>query len=73
LTGVAPPLVHRSLVLGVRTLVTAFEWTATEVRGVAFLLYEHGHLTREETGWLAGYVAADAPKTFVDPAPLDGD
>jgi hypothetical protein len=63
----APALVHRDLVMGVRALATAYEWPAGEVRGVVFLLHEVGALTLEETSWLAGYVAEDAPMAPVSP------
>jgi hypothetical protein len=63
----APPLVHRDVVMGVQDLARAFEWPAREVKGVAFLLFEAGALTAEETSWLAGYVAEDAPMEPVSP------
>jgi hypothetical protein len=34
---------------------------------VVFLLYEVGALTLEETTWLAGYLAEDAPMAPVSP------
>ena len=63
----APPLVHPDVVMGVQALARAYEWPAGEVRGVAFLLFEAGALTVEETSWLAGYLAEDAPMEPVSP------
>ncbi|HEX8805154.1 MAG TPA: hypothetical protein VF743_13200 [Acidimicrobiales bacterium] len=57
----APDLVHPDTVAGVRTLVTTFDWPTVEVRAVAFLLFDAGALTADEAGWLAGFVAGDAP------------
>jgi len=67
IVAAAPPLVHAGLCLGVRTFVTAFEWTNREVRGVAFLMYEHGMLDEPETAWLAGYLGEDAPVEAASP------
>lgn len=63
----SPHLVHRDAVMGVRALAKAYEWPAGEVKGVAFLLFEVGALTLEETSWLAGYIAEDAPMQPVSP------
>jgi hypothetical protein len=63
----APPLVHPERALSLRTLIDAFQWTAIEVRGLTFVLYEHGFLTLDETAWLAGYAAADAPRRPISP------
>jgi len=57
----APELVHPEAVAGVRTLVQAFEWPTVQVRAVAFLLFEVDVLTADEAGWIAGFVASDAP------------
>jgi hypothetical protein len=63
----APPLVHPDVVLGVRALARAFEWPTREVKAVAFLMFEAGALSVDETSWLAGYVAEDAPMERVSP------
>lgn len=57
----APDLVHSDLVMGLRTLTLAFRWDCREVAAVAFLLYEHGHLTLDETAWLSGFEGIGAP------------
>ena len=57
----APALEHPRLVLGVRSLIQAFQWSSTEVRGLAFLLAEADALNEEEAAWLAGYCGTDAP------------
>jgi len=61
IVAAAPPLIHADLCLGVRTLTMVFSWHNREVRGVTFLMHEHGHLTERETAWLAGYVGEGAP------------
>jgi hypothetical protein len=63
----APQLVHPELVMGLRTLTVAYRWGAAELRGIAFLLFEVQALTLEETSWLSGYVADDAPMQPVTP------
>lgn len=63
----APRLVHRDVVMGIQALARAYEWPAREVKSVAFLLFEAGALTEEETSWLAGYLAEDAPMEPVSP------
>jgi hypothetical protein len=67
IASAAPTLEHADLCLGVRTLSMAFRWHNREVGGVAFLMFEHGHLTESETAWLAGFVGLDAPATDVSP------
>ncbi len=67
IVAAAPALVHLDLCLGVRTLTLAFDWHNREVRGVTFLMYEHGHLTEQETAWLAGYVGESAPGRAASP------
>jgi hypothetical protein len=67
IANAAPPLVHPDIVMGVQALARAYEWPANEVRGVAFLLHEASALTVEETSWLAGYLAEDAPMEPVSP------
>jgi hypothetical protein len=57
----APELAHPDTVSGVRGLVVAFNWPTVQVRAVAFLLFDAGVLTADEAGWLAGFVALDAP------------
>lgn len=63
----APPLEHRRLVLGVRTLIQGFHWSSKEVRSLAFVLYEADALTIDEAAWLAGYCGADAPMSPQSP------
>jgi hypothetical protein len=63
----APRFVHPDVVMGVQALARAFEWPALEVKGVAFLLFEAGTLTEQETSWLAGYLAEDAPMEPLSP------
>ena len=63
----APALEHRRLVLGVRNLTQGFHWSSTEVRSLAFLLYEAGALTEVEAAWLAGYCGAGAPMSPQSP------
>ena len=63
----SPTLEHAELCLGVRTLATMFRWHNREVRGVTFLMFEHGHLTERETAWLAGFVGRDAPAAYLSP------
>lgn len=69
LAATAPPLEHPSIVLGVRTLIGAFGWSADEVRAVAYLMFESGGLTPMEAGWLAGFAAPDAPMALQPPDP----
>ncbi|WP_052668107.1 hypothetical protein [Nitriliruptor alkaliphilus] len=63
----APALAHRQLVLGVRSLIAAFEWHNREVRALAFVLWEVGALTEQEAAWLAGYCGSEASMTPVSP------
>ena len=63
----APELTNPDLVMGLRTLTAAFTWSNLEVRSVAFLLYEHGHLTVDEAAWLGGYEGKDPPMTVTSP------
>lgn len=63
----APALDHAELVMGIRTLVTGFDWPAGQVTGLTFLLAEHGAVTAEEAAWLSGYVAWDAPMKPIRP------
>jgi len=60
IASAAPPLEHPDLLLGLRTVAKAFDWESREVRAVAFLLFENGLLTLDETAWLAGYDGVDA-------------
>ena len=71
IVGAAPVLEHTDLLLGVRTLTQCHEWDNLEVRAVAFLMFEHGHITRAETAWLAGFIGRDAPRNPVDPMGVD--
>jgi hypothetical protein len=57
----APDLVHSDLVVGLRTVASAFRWDCREVAAVAFLMSEHGHLTLDETSWLSGFEGIGAP------------
>ena len=63
----APELEHADIVAGVRSLVTAFDWPTVQARAVAFLLFEADGLTADEAGWLAGFVASDAPMVATPP------
>jgi hypothetical protein len=63
----APHLEHPSLIAGLRTVATAFEWSSREVRALVFLLFEHDHLTLEEAAWLGGFAGSDAPMEPVSP------
>lgn len=63
----APSLDHPELVMGIRTLVTGFDWPAGQVTGLTFLLAEHGAINDEEAAWLSGFVAWDAPMKRVWP------
>ena len=63
----APELVHADTVAGVRVLAQAFDWPTVQVRAVAFLLYDAGVLTADETAWLSGFVADDAPMVATPP------
>jgi hypothetical protein len=67
IASAAPPLAHRDFVLGLRTLATVHSWDSRQMRSIASLLCEFGHLTDAETAWLAGWVGADAPKRVIDP------
>ena len=57
----APVLEHADLIMGVRTLAKTFRWDSLEVRALAFLMFEQGHLTLDETAWLSGYEGVGAP------------
>jgi hypothetical protein len=63
----APDLEHPDLVSGLRTISFSFGWDCRQVRAVAFLMFEHGHLTHDETAWLAGFEGTDAPMEAVSP------
>jgi hypothetical protein len=63
----APHFEHPTPASGLRTLTQIFDWPATELRALAFLLWEAGAVTLEEAAWLAGYVADDAPMTPISP------
>ena len=65
--SVAPALAHPDRVLSLRTLIDAFQWTQKEVQGLTFALWAHGFLTLDETAWLAGFTATDAPMRLVSP------
>ena len=67
IVGAAPALEHAQLVLGVRTLIQAFGWSSTEVRGLAFVLHEADALTEDAAAWLAGYCGVDAPMSRQSP------
>jgi hypothetical protein len=67
IASAAPDLAHADLISGLRTLAKAFEWDSREVRAVAFLMFEHNHLSLDETAWLAGYEGIDAPMRAVSP------
>lgn len=43
------------------------EWESREVRAVAFLMFEHGHLNNDETAWLSGYEGIGAPMKAASP------
>jgi len=49
------------MLLGLRTVASMFGWECREVRAVAFLMFENGHLTHDETAWLSGYEGVGAP------------
>jgi hypothetical protein len=61
IASAAPALEHAELLLGLRTVATMFGWGNREVGAVAFLMFENGHLTLDETAWLAGYEGVGAP------------
>jgi len=61
IAAAAPHLQHAQLVAGLRTVATMFGWESAEVRAVAFLMFENGHLTLDETSWLSGYEGVGAP------------
>ena len=61
IASAAPALEHLDLLLGLRTVAKAFGWQSREVGAVAFLLFENGLLTLDETAWLAGYEGIEAP------------
>ena len=57
----APALEHLDLLLGLRTVAKMFGWENLEAGAVAFLMFENGHLTLDETAWIAGYEGHGAP------------
>ncbi|MGD9999423.1 MAG: hypothetical protein AB7U39_21090 [Ilumatobacteraceae bacterium] len=61
IASAAPALEHADLITGLRTVATMFGWDSREVAAVAFLMFEHGHLTLDETAWLSGYEGVGAP------------
>lgn len=61
IASAAPVLEHADLIMGLRTVATVFGWDTREVGAVAFLMFEHSHLTLSETVWLAGYEGVGAP------------
>jgi hypothetical protein len=63
----APDLEHADLISGIRTIAQMFEWESREVRAVAFLMFEHGHLNNDETAWLSGYDGIGAPMKAASP------
>ena len=67
IASAAPELEHPDLIAGLRTIAFAFKWDSREVRSVSFLMFEHRHLTHDETAWLAGYEGVDAPMTARSP------
>ncbi len=67
IAAAAPKLEHPDLIAGLRTIAKAFNWDTLQVRSVAFLLFEHGHLTHDEAAWLGGYDGRNAPMNPVSP------
>ena len=67
IAAAAPKLEHPDLIAGLRTIAKAFNWDTLEVRSVAFLLFEHGHLTHDEAAWLSGYDGQNAPMNPISP------
>ena len=61
IASAAPVLEHPDLILGLRTVATMFGWESREVGAVAFVMFENGHLTLDETAWLAGFEGVGAP------------
>jgi hypothetical protein len=61
IASAAPALEHTDLINGLRTVATMFHWESREVAAVAFLMFEHGHLTLDETAWFSGYEGVGAP------------
>jgi len=61
IASAAPLLEHPEMLLGLRTVAGMFGWECREVRAVAFLMFEHGYLTHDETAWLSGYEGVGAP------------
>ena len=61
IASAAPMLEHAEMVSGLRTVASMFGWESREVAAVAFLLFENGHLTHDETAWLSGYEGVGAP------------
>lgn len=57
----APVLQHAELIMDLRAVASAFGWDSREVGAVAFLMFEHGYLTLDETAWLSGYEGVGAP------------
>ena len=67
IASAAPTLRDPERVQSVRSLIKAFKWTQPEVRGLAFVLFEYGFLSEDETAWIAGFAAVDAPMRPVSP------
>ena len=63
----APVLEHPDLILDIRGLAEGFRWDHREVGSLAFLMFEHGHITEVEAAWLAGYIGLGAPRQPVSP------
>ena len=63
----APTLEHADLLAGLRTIAAMHRWDSREVRAVAFLMFENGHLTHDETAWMSGYIGTDPPMRPTSP------
>lgn len=63
----APSIAQVTLVKGLLNVAQGYTWGATEMRSIAFVLWESGCLTHDETAWLAGYVGPDASMTAISP------
>ena len=63
----APALEHADLLAGLRTIAAMFGWDNDEVRAVAFLMFENGHLTLDETAWVSGYIGGGSPMCPTSP------
>ncbi len=68
IVGDAPTIVHETLIKGLRSRAQGFDRRAAEPRAVVLLLWQSGCLNHDETAWLAGFVAPDAPMRALSPA-----